>query len=159
VNRTGAALRGVTADVGAGQPQLLTDEVDEQGSRLDLCADRLAVHGHANCHGHEAPPIGCFPTKHIRGCVRRGRLGRDRHQAAENLDRSPRFAPQNKKPRVAGAFDAIWLVDLDFYAVLFPKLGGDFSLFAAQRENPEQATDNHPKWAEREDCMSHLKSP
>jgi len=43
VNRARAAARGVTADVRAGQAELLADEVDEQEPRLDRVGPRLAV--------------------------------------------------------------------------------------------------------------------
>jgi hypothetical protein len=36
IDDAGAALAGVAADVGAGQPEVLPQEMDEQQSRLDL---------------------------------------------------------------------------------------------------------------------------
>jgi hypothetical protein len=44
----GAALRGVAADVGAGQTQLFTEEMDEQDARVDLSLADLPVDGHRN---------------------------------------------------------------------------------------------------------------
>ena len=41
----GAAAGGIAADVGAGEGQLLADEVDEQEARLDLDGVRGAVDG------------------------------------------------------------------------------------------------------------------
>ncbi len=41
----GAAVRRVAADVGAGEPQVLADEVDEQQARLDVGLVLLAVDG------------------------------------------------------------------------------------------------------------------
>ena len=48
----GAALGGVAADVGAGEPQVLADVGDEQGARLDFRGNGLAVdlHGYFDCH-------------------------------------------------------------------------------------------------------------
>ena len=51
MDRTAAALAGVAADMGAGQPQVLAQELDEQRAPLDLAADRFAVHRHGN-DGH-----------------------------------------------------------------------------------------------------------
>ena len=44
-HRAGAAVRRVAADVGAGEPQILADEVDEQQARLDVGLVLLAVDG------------------------------------------------------------------------------------------------------------------
>jgi hypothetical protein len=41
----GAALAGVTADVGAGQVQVIAQQMDEEGSILDLGGHRLAIDG------------------------------------------------------------------------------------------------------------------
>ena len=41
----GAAVRGVAADVGAGQPQILAEQVDQQQARLDVGLVLLAVDG------------------------------------------------------------------------------------------------------------------
>ena len=40
----GAALAGVAADMGAGQAQVLAQELDEEGAVLDIGRDGLAVH-------------------------------------------------------------------------------------------------------------------
>ena len=48
----GAALRGVAADVRAGEPQVLADEGDEQRARLDFGRGRLAVDLHGYLDGH-----------------------------------------------------------------------------------------------------------
>ena len=49
----GAALAGVAADMGAGQPQLLAQQLDQQRAALDLDRVLLAVHrqGHLR-HPH-----------------------------------------------------------------------------------------------------------
>src|ERR1700730_15424377 len=47
----GAALAGVTADMGAGQVQMLAQEMDKKGSVLDVGRDRLAVYRQFDC-GH-----------------------------------------------------------------------------------------------------------
>src|SRR5437899_580387 len=41
----GAAVRGVAADVGAGEPEALAQQVDEQQARLHLCFEGRAVDG------------------------------------------------------------------------------------------------------------------
>jgi hypothetical protein len=41
---TGAALAGIAADMGAGQVQIFAQEMDEEGSVLDIGRDGLAVH-------------------------------------------------------------------------------------------------------------------
>jgi hypothetical protein len=45
-NRARAAVAGVAADVGAGQVEVVADEVDEELARLDLALVPLAVHGY-----------------------------------------------------------------------------------------------------------------
>jgi hypothetical protein len=51
VDDAGAALAGVTADVGAGQAEMVAKELDEQGAVLDIAGNRLAVHRQFDC-GH-----------------------------------------------------------------------------------------------------------
>ena len=51
----GAALRGVAADMRAGEAQCFAQEMNEQGTPLDLGRDGLAVHRHLN-GGHSDPP-------------------------------------------------------------------------------------------------------
>ena len=46
VHDAGSALAGVAADVGAGKPQPLAEEIDEQGSPFDLAADGVPIHDH-----------------------------------------------------------------------------------------------------------------
>jgi hypothetical protein len=46
----GAAIRGVAAPVGAGQPDRLADVVHEQQARLDLVGDVLAVDRQGDVH-------------------------------------------------------------------------------------------------------------
>lgn len=41
---TGAALRGVAADMSTCQPQMLPQKLDEQRARFDLPCHRIAVH-------------------------------------------------------------------------------------------------------------------
>jgi hypothetical protein len=49
----GAALRGVAADMGAGQPQILAQELHQQGAGIDIGVDGIAVHDQGN-FGHSA---------------------------------------------------------------------------------------------------------
>src|SRR5690606_20370053 len=51
----GAALRGVAADMRAGQAEILAQQLDEQGPSLHLRPSRRAVHGYRYAR-HEAPP-------------------------------------------------------------------------------------------------------
>ena len=46
MNDAGAALARVAADMRAGQPQLLAQEIDEQGAVFDFGGNALAVHRH-----------------------------------------------------------------------------------------------------------------
>ena len=64
-----AALRGVAADMGAGQTQVLAQELDQQGARIDLCRDRLAVHRHGDPNHHFPRVSHVFtPLSLLRGC-------------------------------------------------------------------------------------------
>ena len=47
----GAALRGVAADMRAGEPQILAQQLHQQRARIDIGGDGFAVHGEGNgCH-------------------------------------------------------------------------------------------------------------
>src|SRR3546814_2966129 len=59
VHHAGAALAGVAAHVGAGQVQVLTQKLDEQGAALDVAADRAPVHRHRDS-GHGYLPFPCL---------------------------------------------------------------------------------------------------
>ena len=48
----GAALRGVAADMGARQPQIFAQELDQQGAGVDIGVDGVAVHDQGNL-GHQ----------------------------------------------------------------------------------------------------------
>jgi len=50
---TGAALRRVAPDMGAGQAQILAQELDEQRPRIDIGRRRAAVYRHRDMnHSH-----------------------------------------------------------------------------------------------------------
>ena len=49
-NRAGAAHAVLAADVRAGQPEILADEIAEQQARLDLALVASAVDGDADDH-------------------------------------------------------------------------------------------------------------
>ena len=49
----GAALRGVAADMGAGQPQILAQKLHQQRAGIDIGIDGIAVHDQGNL-GHSA---------------------------------------------------------------------------------------------------------
>ena len=55
-HHAGAAVRGVAAPVGAGQPGRIADVVDEQLARLDVARDRLAVDVDRQFHAWFRPP-------------------------------------------------------------------------------------------------------
>ena len=52
VHDTGPALRGVAADMGPGQTQILTEELHQQGAGVDIGVDGIAVHDEGN-FGHQ----------------------------------------------------------------------------------------------------------
>src|SRR5437660_12749028 len=60
----GAALAGIAADMGAGQVQMIAQEIDKEGPVLDLGRDRLAVHRQFDCRHVETSP--CFLIAPIR---------------------------------------------------------------------------------------------
>ena len=45
----GAALAGVAADMGAGQIQMIAQEMDQQSAVFDVSRDCLAVHCQFDC--------------------------------------------------------------------------------------------------------------
>src|SRR5215813_11173929 len=51
----GTALRGVATHMGAGEPQVLAQELHQQRARIDVTGDGLAVHRQSD-GGHERPP-------------------------------------------------------------------------------------------------------
>src|SRR5262249_48455023 len=55
VHHTGPALRRVTADMGTGEAKVLAQELHQQGARIDVTGDGLAVHRHRD-GGHGFPP-------------------------------------------------------------------------------------------------------
>src|SRR5258705_10391392 len=61
---TGAALAGIAADMGAGEVQMIAQEIDKEGPVLDLSRDRLAVHRQFECRHVETSP--CFLIVPIR---------------------------------------------------------------------------------------------
>src|SRR5215510_6699496 len=52
MHHAGAALRGVAAHMGAGEPQVLAQELDQQRARIDVTGDGLAVHRQSD-GGHD----------------------------------------------------------------------------------------------------------
>jgi hypothetical protein len=51
MHHAGAALRGIAADMGAGQPQVFAQKLDQQGAGIDVSVNGVAVHDHGNL-GH-----------------------------------------------------------------------------------------------------------
>ena len=81
----GAALRGVAADMGAGQPQILAQQLHQQRARIDVGGDGFAVHREGNgCHMR----LLGFPKKR---CLRTAR-GRFPHSKSEKRDDFSRFS-------------------------------------------------------------------
>jgi hypothetical protein len=58
VDRAGAALRGVAADVGAGQAQLFAQELDQEGVGFYLRVNGLAVDRQADRNRHACLHVG-----------------------------------------------------------------------------------------------------
>ena len=61
IDRAGAAMGGVAADMGAGQIQVLADKVDQHRARLDQSLDLAAVDGQFHlgfCHGFDFLDFG-----------------------------------------------------------------------------------------------------
>ena len=56
----GAALRGVAADMGAGQPQILAQELHQEGAGVDIGVDGITVHNQGNL-GHSALSSSALP--------------------------------------------------------------------------------------------------
>ena len=83
-----AAVRGVAADMGAGEREFVADQVDEEQPGVDLARVRLAVHGDGDLVSGHVPtllrakaPCG-WPCRSARGpcssCIRPNRGGRRR---------------------------------------------------------------------------------
>ncbi len=64
----GAALRGVAADMGAGQAQILAQKLHQQGAGVDIGVDGAAVHDQGD-FGHTALSSAALPH-----CAARSRL-------------------------------------------------------------------------------------
>ena len=125
VHGAGAALRGVAADVGAGQLQVLAQELHEQRARVDRPGDGLAVDGEGNGNVHAgllwvvreavardvAPPRGLVRDHCSRGTGHRKegfpnaaappRAGRRRYAAQLRKPKKPSSRSAGAKPRKA----------------------------------------------------------
>ena len=53
----GAALRGVAADMGAGQAKVFAQKLHQQGSGIDIGGDGFAVHRHRNGSSCHSSPV------------------------------------------------------------------------------------------------------
>jgi hypothetical protein len=67
----GTALRGVAADMGTGQPQVLAQKLHQQGTRIDTGVDGITIHNKRDL-GHSvlssaAPQIDEAVIKSIPG--------------------------------------------------------------------------------------------
>ena len=60
MHHAGAALRGIAADMGAGQPQVFAQKLDQQGAGVDIGVNGIAVHDHGN-FGHSALSSSALP--------------------------------------------------------------------------------------------------
>src|SRR5207253_3867320 len=69
MDRAGTALRGVATHVRAGELQSFTDELDQQGPRVDARLDRLAVHRQSNRHVHAGLLEGLKASGHLTTAV------------------------------------------------------------------------------------------
>ena len=61
VDDAGAALRGVAADMGAGEAQVFAQELDQQRARIDIGGNGLAVDRHRNLNHSKIPPNRLSP--------------------------------------------------------------------------------------------------
>ena len=94
VDRAGAAMAGVAADMGSGEVQLLAQEVDQQGTRLGQCVYGRAVHRQGDLgFRHGIPPHA------------RARLGRARARAPTS--RLPSWCDIARVPRWSEAGEVI----------------------------------------------------
>ncbi len=95
VNDAGAALRGVAADMGAGQPQVFAQQLHQQRARIDIGGDGLAVHRQGNgcqvgCHRDSSSKI---PVKRLELHIGAGPPAASRGEIVAIL---PIFEPWNK---------------------------------------------------------------
>ena len=88
----GAALAGVAADMGAGQAQLLAQELDQQRARLDL-GRMLACRSPSAVPAASSPPAGCS----------RPRAGAGRALGRSVVAGTLRSAPPRKRCLADGA--------------------------------------------------------
>src|SRR6266849_5034174 len=84
-DRAGAALARVAAHVGPGQPDVLSDVVDEQQARLDLVGDRLAVDRHLHWQFHGSSSKRHADVETIAGSL----TGSERKTARRACQRPP----------------------------------------------------------------------
>src|SRR6476620_10283258 len=67
MDEAGAALRGVAADMGACEPKMLAQELDQERAGVDIGGDGFAVHRHRNgWHWYYSSNPGrtaCFPRR------------------------------------------------------------------------------------------------
>src|SRR5262245_24509720 len=90
MDHAGAALRGVAAHMRAGQPQVLAQELHQQGARVDVTGDGFAVHRHSD-GGHRGTSKN--PGRAACFACRRWEPATDRGKIATIL---PRFVVSNK---------------------------------------------------------------
>ena len=98
MHHAGAALRGVAADMRAGEPQVLAQELHQQGARIDITGDGFAVHRHCD-GGHGVPPQNpgqtpCFWRRRPEPAADRVEIGSilPRFRALEQVNSEPRQA-------------------------------------------------------------------
>ena len=77
MDRAGAAVGGVAADVGAGQTELIAQRVDQQQPRLDVELVLVAVHLETDTDGsiHASPPLSRAPPSRDDDDTPRGLAG------------------------------------------------------------------------------------
>ena len=111
-HRAGAADAVLAADVGAGEPEAVPEEVGQEQPRLDVLADDLAVDGQRDL-GHAARsqaaqrrstsvPVKCGGRRRTRGSSPAGRRPggeRARLRAPPRSPRSRRPAPRPRRAR------------------------------------------------------------
>ena len=100
VDHAGAALAGVAADMGAGEAQVLAQELHEQRARVDVGGDGLTVHRQGNGgHGRVPPPRRADEARPVRRASLRYRwtAGRGPARSKTSVNR-----PESTVKRSAG---------------------------------------------------------
>ena len=111
VHDTRAALARIAADVRAGEPEVFTDEVDEQGPALDLAFDRLSIDGQRHRWHRQTPRKRVEPSEEPGWPVARGSqsaraLGEGQGVGGRGVDSHPVDASPTGRDNYSPAADS-----------------------------------------------------